>query len=210
MTFFNRKEAGKKLASLLEKYKGKEDVLVLGIPRGGVVVAKEVADYLQASLNVVAARKIGHPYNPEYAVGAVDLDGEVTLNEEASYDRSFDSQYINDHAKEELKTLKERVKMCRAGELKAPNVAGKMVIIVDDGIATGLTTLSVVKYLKKRSPKKIILAVPVAPPETVSDLVLQVDELEVLEQPENFYAVGQFYQEFPQVSESEIRPLLNL
>jgi len=207
--FLNRKEAGQRLASLLEKYKEKENVLVLGIPRGGVVVAKEISDYLQTPLDIVAARKIGHPYNPEYAVGAVDLDGEVILNEEASYDRAFNSKYINDHAKEELKVLKERVKMCRSGELKAPDVTGKTVIIVDDGIATGLTTLSVIKYLKKRSPKKIILAVPVAPPETVSNLVSQVDEMEVLEQPENFYAVGQFYQEFPQVSESEIRSLLD-
>lgn len=188
--FKDRQSAGKILAKRLKHYFNDHGTIVLGIPRGGVVVAKEVAEELKLPLDIIVTRKIGAPNQPELALGAVDLDGEV-IGDVGEF-----GEIIN----RELEELKRRENLYRQG--KEPlDVENKTVILVDDGIATGATTLSAINYLKRHQAKKIILAVPVASREAIEKIV---EEVIVLEIPENFQAVGQFYQNFEEVSDEEV------
>lgn len=197
--FKNRQTAGKLLAQRLKDTKAD---LVLGIPRGGVVVAAEVAKALKLSLDVLVIRKIGAPMQPELALGAVDGDGEVVWEDELLKEVGVRKEGLGDIIKSEWKEVKRREDAYRAGKSQL-SVDGKTVIIVDDGIATGATTLAAVRYLKRHGAL-VSLAIPVASKEAVDKIKPQVDKLVVLDIPEYFHAVGQFYQDFPQVSDEEV------
>lgn len=189
--FKDRISAGKILA---ERLKNTTADLVLGIPRGGVVIAAEVAKALKLPLDIVVVRKIGDPMQEELALGAVDSDGEAVLDE------SLIHQFAIKKAWKEVKRREDEYR-----QDKDPiNVDGKTVILVDDGIATGATTLSAIKYLQRHGAKKIILAIPVASPDVVEKLNREVDEVIALHTPEYFQAVGQFYQNFLPVSDEEV------
>ncbi|MBI1973634.1 phosphoribosyl transferase [Candidatus Micrarchaeota archaeon] len=199
--FLNRVDAGKKLARELKKLK-LSNVIVLGVPRGGVVPAAEVARELKAPLTVVVARKVGAPGQPEFAAGAVSENGIVVLNEFAG---NF-GDYIARVVREKQKEVAERVKLFRGGK-PLPSLRNKTVVIVDDGIATGASTRAAVLAVKKLEPKRLVLAVPVAPPESVS--ALQGDcEVVCLVQDPGFAAVGQYYSDFREVTDGEVVGLL--
>lgn len=189
--FKDRKSAGILLANRLKNIKAD---LVLGIPRGGVVVAKEVAKELNLPLDVVITRKIGATNQPELALGAVDPDGEVVGGLKFNID-------------EELKEIRRREDLYRQGK-KVLELDGKTIILVDDGIATGATVLSAIKYLKRHGAK-VILAVPVASKEALEKIKDDSEQIIVLHTPEYFQAVGQFYQEFEPVSDAEVVQYLN-
>lgn len=201
--FKDRQAAGKLLAKYLKKYTGK-DVIVLGIPRGGVVVAIEVAKKLKLPLDILVVRKIGAPFQKELALGAIDPDGEVILDDVLPAE-------VGQQIKEEWQEVKRRENEYRAGKLPL-KLRGKKVILVDDGIATGSTTLAAINYLKRHEVKKIILAVPVASKEAIERMIKEIGdigEIRVLETPDYFEAVGQFYAEFLPVSDEEVVKLLN-
>lgn len=201
--FKDRKSAGQLLAKRLKDISAD---LVLGIPRGGVVVAKEVTEQLQLPLDVLVVRKIGAPFQPELALGAVDPDGEVVWEEDLIREVGVKKEGLGDIIKNEWKEVKRREDVYRAGKGQL-NVDGKTVILVDDGIATGATTLAAITYLKRHGAL-VALAIPVASKEALDKIKPQVEELVVLEIPEYFHAVGQFYQDFPQVSDEEVVSLL--
>lgn len=209
MVFKDRQEAAELLAEKLEEYlpPKMEDVLVLAIPRGGVVVGGIVAKGLGVSLDLVISRKIGHPYNPEYAIAAVDEDGEITFNPEEAGFGDVTEKYIDEEAKKQIVEIKRRLAEYR-GDLSSPKITGKIVIVVDDGVATGLTTISAIRFIRNQKPKRVILAVPVLPADRIEKMKAEVDVLIYLEAPAVFFAVGQFYQEFPQTSDEEVKKIL--
>lgn len=202
--FKDRESAGKILAKRLKNTKAD---LVLGIPRGGVVVAKEVAKKLNVPLDVLVVRKIGAPFQPELALGAVDQDGEVVWEENLLADVGQDKHKLQDVIKEETEEIARRGQVYRKGR-PTLDVFGKRVILVDDGVATGSTTLAAVRFLKRHGAKEVILAVPVAPKDTLKKLDEEADSMVLLDTPEYFQAVGQFYQEFEPVSDEEVVSLL--
>jgi len=206
MLFKDRKEAGQKLAQRLIGYKNNQKVVVLGVPRGGVVVAKEVAQALGCPLDIVIARKIGSPSNPEFALGAVGERGDIVLNPDILIDESL-GQYLEKEAANQRKEIKRRLKLFR-GKKKPLVLKDRIVIIVDDGIATGSTLLAAIKSIRKQNPQKIIVAVPVAPASALTDLAKEADEVVCLYTPELFWAVGQFYQDFPQTEDTEVMKIL--
>ena len=205
--FKNRQSAGQLLAKRLKNTKAD---LVLGIPRGGVVVAKEIAKELNLPLDVLVVRKIGAPFQPELALGAVDPDGEVVWEESLLKEVGTRREELVETIKNEWQELKRREDVYRAGKDEL-NISGRTVILVDDGIATGSTTLSAVNYLKRHGASKIILAIPVASKEAQERVIRELGEAgegRILEVPEYFQAVGQFYQDFPEVSDQEVVSLL--
>ena len=201
--FKDRKHAGKLLAEKLTKYKDK-DAVVLGIPRGGVIVAKEIADALNLPLNIVVVKKIGSPFNKEYAIGAVDMDGNVYLGEHARMEASED--YIKEEAKRKMEEIRQRV--IKYGGKELPDVKGKICIVVDDGIATGLTAKAAAGYLRRHHASRLVLAVPVAPPDSLKELEKEFDEVVCLLAPQDFMAVSQFYLSFPQLDDEDVIEML--
>lgn len=206
--FNDRAEAGILLAKKLDRYRGTNSI-VLGIPRGGVVVAKEVAEHLKLPLDVISARKISHPMNTELAVGAITASGEMYLDSGLIYNLAIPQDYLISETQKEQKEALRRDLEFRGGKREL-NVKEKNVILVDDGIATGSTILAAIKDLRKRKPKKIIVASPVAPPSVEDDLRLMSDEVMILKIPHHFMSVGNFYVYFPQVLDSEVKHLLNI
>lgn len=204
--FKNRIEAGKKLAKKLLDYRGK-NVVVLAIPRGGVVIAFEVAKVLSAQLDLIITRKLGAPYNEELAIGAVAPDGSVVLDEELIRELQVSETYVNGTKKSEMDEIKRRMEKYR-GTSEYTNLKNKTVIIVDDGIATGATVLAAIKFLRNKNAEKIIVAVPVMPFDSVEKIRGETDELVTLEIPKSFSAVGEFYEDFPQTSDEEVVRLL--
>lgn len=208
MPFENRIDAGRQLAQALTPYKG-QDVVVLALPRGGVPVAVEVARHLGAPLDLLLVRKLGMPAQPELAMGAI-LDGgdpvivrnENVIRMGGITEVEFDSVY-----RRELAEL-ERRREAYLGNRAAIDVEGRIVIIVDDGIATGATVRAAIKGLRLRGPKQIVLAIPVAPPDTVALLRREVDDLVCLETPDRFQAIGQHYRDFGQVPDADVISLL--
>lgn len=195
--FLNRTHAGRQLAARLEKYSGEQGV-VLAVPRGGVTVAYEVAKVLGWPMDLLLTKKLGHPLHKEYAIGAVSLfDVEVLPHADVT------NQYIES----ETATVRARLLEMRQkflGDKPPLELKGKTAIIVDDGIATGHTMLASVMLLRRQEPAKIIVAVPVAPPDVVGKLGDKVDELVVLDTPRGFKGVGQFYEDFRQVTDEEV------
>ena len=196
--FRDRTEAGYLLASELLKYKGKP-VVVMAIPRGGLPLGAIVASTLQAPLDVALTKKIGHPFNREYAIGAVSLDQMVLSRPEG-----VSKDYIEAETKRLRKSLEERHRLFHRKKRPVP-LKGKQVIIIDDGIATGNTLRVTVALIAAEAPDKIIVAIPVAPPGAVERLrdMPEVDEVICLETPHDFHAVGQFYENFDPVSDDE-------
>lgn len=208
LQFTDRQEAGRLIAEKLSKYRG-QDAVVLVLPRGGVVTGYEIAKELSLPLDIIAVRKIGHPMAPEYAIGAVGESGEKILNETET--ASVDQVWLKEEIAREEKEARRRGVVYREGR-KALEIAGKTVIIVDDGIATGLTMRFAVRFAKARKPEKIIVAVPVAPEEALRTLKDEgVDEIVALLPPEEFLgSVGAHYLSFDQVEDEEVIRLMRL
>ena len=208
MTYQDRSDAGRRLAKALSEYKGRNAV-VLALPRGGVPVAAEVAAALDAPLDLILVRKIGVPTQPELAMGAV-VDGTapiVVRNEEVIELSGTTADEFDAACKRELAEI-ERRRQLYIGERARAEITGQVVIVIDDGIATGATTRAALQAIRNRKPKELVLAVPVAPPDTITELRREVDALICLETPELFGAIGYFYRDFRQVSDQEVVAIL--
>lgn len=197
--FADRADAGEQLADRLEA-EGIDADLVLAIPRGGLPVARPVADRLGVPLDVLVARKIGAPWNPELAIGAVASDGTTWLNESIIGDQSIDDTYVDEGIDTEGSAAADKLERYR-GTRDPPDVTGKTIILVDDGIATGATMFACVEQLIALEAGEIIVAVPVGSPDSVARLKSSVDRVICLDEPSFFGAVGQFYDRFDQVSD---------
>ncbi len=207
MLFEDRREAGKALARELAAFKGQDNALVLGIPRGGVVVAREVAEALDIPLDVYITRKIGAPHNPELAIGAVASDGTLILDHQLVKRLGVSQDYIDGESERQEQEIKRRMSEYR-GDRPGLELKGKVVILVDDGVATGATTLATIEAIRTQKPSRLVLAVPVGPRDTIQRLKQKVDELYCLHAPEVFWAVGAFYNVFDQTSDDEVKDLL--
>lgn len=208
MPFIDRNDAGRQLAKALAAYKDKKPV-VLALPRGGVPVAAEIAAALDAPLDLILVRKIGVPFQPELAMGAV-VDGAqpvVVRNEEVITLTGVSEQEFSTIRDRELAEIERRRKQY-LGNRPHPELAGHTVIVVDDGIATGATTRAALHAMRMRKPSKLVLAVPVAPTETLQKLRNEADDLVCLEDYEDFGAIGFFYSDFRQVSDAQVVDLL--
>ncbi|MDD5691758.1 MAG: phosphoribosyltransferase family protein [Candidatus Omnitrophica bacterium] len=204
--FRDRQEAGRLLADELKYLSGKETV-VLGIPRGGVIVAAEVSRVLNAKLDIVLSRKLGAPYNPELAIGAVTEDGKVFLNETLASQAGADKGYIESEKARQLLEIKVRIKRFRKIKQKIP-LKGKTVIVTDDGAATGATMQAALIALRQEKPAKLIAALPVAAGEAVELLADYADEVIALRVPDYLGAIGAFYLDFSQSSDEEVLGIL--
>jgi putative phosphoribosyl transferase len=201
--FADRIDAGRRLAAKLSAYADQPNTIVLGIPRGGVVVAAEVARTLHLPLDIVLAAKVGAPGNPEFAAGALTADGELVANPAAGLSTAELSEIADDaHAKitRQLESLR--------GNREPVELTGRTAIVVDDGLATGLTARAAVRFLRRQGAASIVLAVPVAAADSARRLAAEVDELVAVEIRDDFFAVGQFYAFFDQTEDSEVRRLL--
>lgn len=207
LPYQNRIQAGRRLAEALKDYAGRPDVLVLGLPRGGLPVAAEVARALGAELDLIVVRKLGTPGQEELAMGAIASGGAKVLNDELIRQLNISEKTIDKVAGEERKELQRREQAYR-GDRPAPQVRDRQVILVDDGIATGATMRSAVKALKQLGPARLIVAVPVAPPDTVEALRSEADEVVCLATPEPFWGVGRWYEDFAQTTDDEVRQTL--
>jgi putative phosphoribosyl transferase len=205
--FSNRAEAGQLLAEKLKKYAGRDDVIVLGLPRGGVPVAYEVARRLGVPLDVFIVRKLGVPGFEELALGAIASGGVRVLNEDVVRALPNANELIESVTTRELAELGRREQIYRNGR-PAPDIGGRTVILVDDGLATGATMRAAVAALRQLGAAKIVVAVPVGAADTCREIEQEVDETVCAMAPEWFQAVGQFYEDFSQISDDEVRELL--
>ena len=205
--FPNRAEAGRLLATKLSKYAGRDDVIVLGLPRGGVPVAYEVARALRVPLDVFIVRKLGVPGFEELAVGALASGGVRVLNEDVMRALPNADEIVEAVTQRETAEVQRREEKYRDGRA-APEIRGKTVILIDDGLATGATMRAAVKALRQRGAAKIVVAVPVGPPDTCREFEDEADEVVCASAPEFFQAVGQYYEDFSQTSDEEVRNLL--
>jgi predicted phosphoribosyltransferase len=207
MIFHDRRDAGRQLAARLTDYAGRSDVLVLALPRGGVPVAFEVAQALGAPLDVFLVRKLGVPGREELAMGAIASGGVRVLNDDVVRVLDIPDEVIDAVAAEEQQELERREREYRDGR-PAPDVRGRAVILVDDGLATGSTMRAAVAALRRRGPARIIVAVPVGAAETCAALAEEADEAVCAYEPEHFAAVGLWYDNFTQTTDDEVRALL--
>ena len=207
IVFRDRREAGRALGRALTRYVGQSDVIVLGLPRGGVPVAFEVARALRSPLDVFLVRKLGLPGNEEYAMGAIASGGVRVVDERLLERLGIPSAAVERVVQAEERELRRR-EFAYRGDLPAAPLAGKTVILVDDGLATGSSMRAAVKAVRRRGAGRIVVAVPVGPAETVRDLVRLADEAVCVSTPEPFLAVGRFYEDFGQVADAEVVELL--
>lgn len=207
LVFRDRVHAGQLLAEALMKYANRDDVLVLGLPRGGVPVAYEVANQLHAPLDVLIVRKLGVPDNEELAMGAIASGGVKVLNSTVVRAFGIPPDVIEQAVATQSKELRRR-ELAYRGHTGAPEIKGRIVILVDDGIATGSTIRAAVQALRQQHPKQVIIAVPTAAPDSCEGLEPIVDDLVTLMRPEDFRGVGQWYEDFPQTSDAEVTQLL--
>ena len=206
-TFRDRMEAGQLLAKQLCEYERRADAIVLALPRGGVPVGYEIATKLGLPLDVFVVRKLGVPGQPELAMGAIASGGVRVLNEDVLRAMPFAAATIAEITAEETREVERRERDYRDGRA-APELAGRVVILVDDGLATGATMLAAIAALRQKNPAKIVVAVPVCPPETLHEIERAADETVYLFAPDWFRGVGQFYEDFAQLSDETVRDLL--
>lgn len=205
MPFLDRNEAADRLAERLSPYRGQHP-LVLAIPRGAVPMAQRIAKALQGEVDVVLVRKLGAPFNAEFAIGSVDESGWTYIGDYAA-SAGATPDYIEAEKARQMETM--RIRRTQYTPIRAPiDPAGRIVIVVDDGLATGSTMISALHALKSKGPAKLICAVPVAPPDTIDKVAGYCDEVVCLETPFDFRAVGQFYRHFPQVEDEEVIEIL--
>jgi putative phosphoribosyl transferase len=207
MFFHDRHDAGRQLAAHLDPYAGRSDVIVLALPRGGVPVGYEVARALGAPLDVFLVRKLGVPGHEELAMGAIASGGVRVLNEDVVSDLRISDRWVDVVAARELAELRRREEAYRDGR-PAPDVRGRVAILVDDGLATGASMRAAVSALKRLGPAKVVVAVPVGAAQTCRELEPLADEVVCAETPDPFYAVGTWYQDFDQTTDDEVRELL--
>jgi putative phosphoribosyl transferase len=208
MLFNDRRDAGVQLAAALEAYRKQPETMVIGLARGGVVVAHAVAEILSLPLDVVVIRKVGAPFNEELAIGAVDEEGNGFFNEDLIRSLGVTASQLESEVEQQKELAGRRSALYRKNR-KSREVHGKTVIVVDDGIATGASMRAVLRSLRKKKPKKIVLAVPVAPPDSLESLSKEADETVCLCTPAAFRAVGQFYKSFEQTTDEEVVRLLS-
>lgn len=205
--YADRREAGKMLGEKVKRALGDSDnPLVLAIPRGGIVVGSEVAEALGADLDLVIPRKVGAPQNPEFAIGAV-IEGDTYLNQDAIRVTGATDAYIEKQKAIETKEASRRLQEYR-GNRPPPELTGKVVVVVDDGVATGATMIAALRWVKSRGARLLVAAAPVAPPSVFQDLKEYADLVVCPGTPENFDAIGAFYSSFPQVSDEEVKDTL--
>lgn len=207
MMFLDRRDAGLQLAEKLEKYKGVKGALVLGLPRGGVVTALEIARSLSVPLDVLIVRKIGFPREPELAIGAVSETGAVVLNRNIVSYGNVSEDYLEKEISAQKREIDRRKGLYRGGK-GIEKLQGKLVILVDDGLATGATMKAAIVTLKEEGIARIVAALPVSPTDTANDLKAMVDEFVCLHVTSDFMSVGQFYRDFTQVTDDEVRGIL--
>ncbi len=207
--FRNRTEAGKLLANKLTQYANRSDVLVLGIPRGGVPVAVEVATALNAPLDICLVRKLGVPGNQELAMGAIAAGGFEVLNEDLLDWLRISGHTIAEVGERELQELQRRDRIYR-GDRSLPTIHNRIIIVVDDGLATGATMRAAIGMLKHQQPQRLIIAVPVAPLDTCNTLKSEVDEVVCLMTPKHFSGIGRWYDNFTQTTDEQVCELLEV
>ncbi len=205
---FDRHAAGEQLADALRRYAGRDDLIVLALPRGGVPVAAGIARALDAPLDVLLVRKLGLPGHPELAMGAIASGGVQVMNDQLVRYAGVGEEAVNAVLEEESRELERRERAYR-GSRPWPELKGRCVILVDDGLATGATMRAAVDAVRGQGAEQIVVAVPVAPPETVAELEPLVDDVVCPLQPESFMAIGQWYRDFHQVSDAEVKAALD-
>lgn len=205
MKFRNRTEAALLLSKKLKKYSNNEKAIIVTIPRGGLPIGHTIAKQLHLPLDLVLSKKIGHPYNKEYAIGAITLNDRI-LSDDA---QTISQEYIDEETNRIRAVLNERHKKYYNTD-KTQSLRNKIVILVDDGVATGHTLISCIKLIEKQNPSQIIVALPVGPPSAIKKIndLPSVNETLCLIKPNDFFAVGQFYEEFEQVNDNEVVKLL--
>lgn len=209
--FKDRENAGRRLAEEIAKQVDKLDLkeaIALALPRGGVPIAYEVAKELQIPLDVVISRKIGAPFNPEFAVGAISEGGETYLDKDTLRSLSIDNSTLESIIETEKEELKRRIETYRKGK-SLPNLKGKTVLLIDDGLATGATAQAALKHLKRLHPKKVIFCIPVGAFSSVNEIKDKVDQVICILKPKALSAVGMYYQNFGQTSDEKVIELLD-
>jgi predicted phosphoribosyltransferase len=204
VVFADRRDAGRRLAAALAHFRGRR-AYVLAVPRGGVIVGREVADFLQVPLTVIVPRKLRAPYNPELAIGAVAEDGAAFVDDELA--GAGGSAYVAREIEVQRAEIARRVQVYRGGK-PLPDLTGACAIVVDDGIATGATMIAALRAARALHPALLVAAVPVAPPDSLARLARESDEVVCLQAPDDFHAVGQFYADFAQVDDAAVRAAL--
>lgn len=208
MIFKDRKDAGEKLAALLTEYKNSKDTIILGLPRGGVVVAYAISQSLNVPLDITCPRKIGAPFNPELAIGAVTETGSPIFNWSLIEQMGVRENYIQHEVESETKRAQHRLQIYRK-DLPPRNLKDKTVILVDDGLATGATMKAAIKSVKNEHAKTIVVAIPVSPIDTLAEIKQLADNVFCIDSPPFFQAVGQFYEHFNQTDDEEVLKLLH-
>jgi putative phosphoribosyl transferase len=203
----DRKQAGKMLSAQLSKYADFDDLVVLGVPRGGVVIAGIIAEHLDAELDIVLTRKIRAPLNPELAAGAISENGKMYLNKAIVDSLEISKEYINKEKKLQLNEIRKRKELYRP-VLEKKSLKDMVVILTDDGVATGATMQAAIWAVIAEFPQKIVVAIPVAPPDTLKKLAGEADHTICLCAPENFLAISKFYRFFEQVGDEQVIEIL--